>query len=318
MVPETDAEGAIQTAESVRAAVAQHRFGAAGGAHLTCSVGVACRPQDATDRDALLAAADHAMYVAKQLGRNQVIAAHDHIAAALVADTTHADREDQALLGTVEALAAIVNVRDRYTGQHSEHVAILSQHVALELGRDASEIHMIGLAARLHDIGKVAISDAILNKPGRLTIEEWRAIHEHPAIGADIAARIPLLRPASQLIRSHHERYDGTGYPDRLSGNEIPLGARIIGAVDAYNAMTTDRPYTPRRLSSEAINELRLSAGSQFDPEVVRELITVLATEAHQPRLATDPDAGPATGPRRAPHLPSSTPDHSQPAFETR
>jgi len=233
---ETDAEGAIQTAESVRAAVAQHRFGAAGGAHLTCSVGVACRPQDATDRDALLAAADHAMYVAKQLGRNQVIAAHDHIAAALVADTTHADREDQALLGTVEALAAIVNVRDRYTGQHSEHVAILSQHVALELGRDASEIHMIGLAARLHDIGKVAISDAILNKPGRLTIEEWRAIHEHPAIGADIAARIPLLRPASQLIRSHHERYDGTGYPDRLSGNEIPW---------AHGSSVQSMPTTP-------------------------------------------------------------------------
>jgi diguanylate cyclase (GGDEF)-like protein len=307
LLPEIDPDQALTAAERLRATVAQHRFSAGGEAHLTCSIGVASRPQDGIDRDSLLTAADQAMYVAKQLGRNQAIAANNHAAAALVADKASSTREEQSsLVGAVEALAAVVNARDSYTGKHSEHVSSLAQRVALELGCDTNEIHTIGLAARLHDIGKVAVSDAILNKPGRLTDEEWRVIRLHPQVGADIVRRIPRLRPISPLIRSHHERYDGTGYPDRLAGDTIPLGARIICAVDAYSAMVTDRPYAAFRTPQQAIDELRQLAGAQFDPCVVQALVSVL--DANDPPARPDPPNITATG--RQPSTRKLTPAH--------
>jgi two-component system cell cycle response regulator len=305
LLPELDPDQALTAAERLRAAVAQHRFSAVGEAHLTCSIGVASRPQDGIDRDTLFAAADQAMYVAKQLGRNQAIAASDHAAAALVADRVSSTREEQSLVGAVEALAAVVNARDSDTAQHSEHVSSLAQRVALELGYDANEIHTIGLAARLHDIGEVAVSDAILNKPGRLTDEEWRVIRLHPQVGADIAGHIPRLRPISPLIRSHHERYDGTGYPDHLASDAIPLGARIICAVDAYSAMITDRPYAATRTPQQAIDELRRLAGAQFDPRVVRALATML--DPDDPPARPEPPTTTATG-RQPPSTHALTP----------
>jgi HD-GYP domain-containing protein (c-di-GMP phosphodiesterase class II) len=240
-------------------------------------------------------------------GRNQAIAASNHAAAALVADKASSTREEQSLVGAVEALAAVVNARDSYTGGHSEHVSSLAQRVALELGCDADEIHTIGLAARLHDIGKVAVSDAILNKPGRLTDEEWRVIRMHPQVGADIAGLIPRLRPTSPLIRSHHERYDGTGYPDRLAGDAIPLGARIICAVDAYSAMVTDRPYAAARTPQQAIDELRRLDGAQFDPRVVQALVKML--DPNDPPARPDPPKTTTTG-RQPPSPCTLTPAH--------
>ncbi|MGO9901881.1 MAG: diguanylate cyclase [Solirubrobacteraceae bacterium] len=307
LLPEIDPDQALTAAERLRATVAQHRFSAAGEAHLTCSIGVASRPQDGIDRDSLLTAADQAMYVGKQLGRNQAIAASNHVAAALVADKVSSTREEQSLVGAVEALAAVVNARDSYTGEHSEHVSRLAKRVALGLGCDANAIHTIGLAARLHDIGKVAVSDAILNKAGRLTDEEWRVIRLHPQIGADIAGCIPRLQPISALIRSHHERYDGTGYPDRLASDAIPLGARIICAVDAYSAMVTDRPYAAPRTCQQAIDELRRLAGVQFDPRVVQALVIVL--DANDPPARPDPPNTTATG-RQPPSTRKLTPAH--------
>jgi diguanylate cyclase (GGDEF)-like protein len=307
LLPEIDSDQALTAAERLRATVAQHRFSAVGEAHLTCSIGVASRPQDGIDRDSLLTAADQAMYVGKQLGRNQAIAASDHAAAALVADKASFTREEQSLVGAVEALAAVVNARDSYTGEHSEHVSSLAQRVALELGCDANEIQTIGLAARLHDIGKVAVSDAILNKPGQLTDEEWRVIRLHPQVGADIAGRIQRLRPISPLIRSHHERYDGTGYPDHLTSDTIPLGARIICAVDAYSAMVTDRPYAAPRTPQQAIDELRRLAGAQFDPRVVQALVNML--DANDPPARPDPPKTTATG-RQPPSPRTLTPAH--------
>ena len=185
LLPETDTAGALKAAERIRAAIAQHRFECAGGAHLTCTVGVATQPDDGLDRDTLVASADRAMYTAKQLGRNQVIKAGDEAAAALAADASYRGHEEQALLGAVEALAAAVDARDSYTAAHSVTVAALAQRIALRLGCDAGQTHLIGLAARLHDVGKVAIPDAILNKPARLTEKEWQLIRQHPEIGAD-------------------------------------------------------------------------------------------------------------------------------------
>ncbi len=279
LMPEADSGGALEAAERIRATVSQHRYQSVNGAHLTCSIGVAVAPVDGRDRDALVASADRAMYAAKQLGRNQVIAASDNAAAALAADAISSSREQQGLLGAVDALAAVVNARDSYTAVHSAAVAGLAQRVALTLGCDANQTHLIGLAARLHDIGKVAIPEAILNKPGPLTDEEWQLVQQHPGIGAEIAGRIPILRTATPLIRAHHERYDGTGYPDQLAGEAIPLGARIIQAADAYDAILTNRPYAPGRPCAVALAELRRCAGTQFDPRVIEALAHVIADD---------------------------------------
>ncbi|MGO9754316.1 MAG: diguanylate cyclase [Solirubrobacteraceae bacterium] len=277
LLPELDALGANDVAERVRAAVAQHRFASASGAHLTCSIGVALHPGDGVDRDTLVSGADRAMYAAKRLGRNQVIAAGDQAAAALAADADSSSRSGHVLLGAVEALAAIVDARDRYTDAHSAEVARLCRNVALTLSCHAGETHLIGLAARLHDIGKVAVPDAILNKPGRLTAAEWALMRQHPAMGADIAGRIAALRCAIPLIRAHHERFDGTGYPDGLAGEAIPLGARIISVADAFSAMVTNRPYRARKPVAEALQELQRHAGDQFDPHIVSAFVRVLA-----------------------------------------
>ena len=286
LLPETESVGALRAAERIRAAVAKHRYESAQGSHLTCSIGVATHPEDGTDRDGLVASSDRAMYAAKQLGRNQVIAAGDPAATALSIDTNSSSREQQALLGTVEALAAVVDARDSYTAAHSVEVATLSQRLAVSVGCNAKETHLIGLAARLHDIGKIAIPDAILNKPGRLTKGEWQIITKHPAIGAEIAGRIPALRAITPLIRAHHERYDGTGYPDRLADETIPLGARIIGPADAYNAMITERPYGDKRSPTEALKELRRCAGSQFDPSIIDALVRILTHEHREVEAA--------------------------------
>jgi two-component system, cell cycle response regulator len=187
-------------------------------------------------------------------------------------------REEQALLGAVEALAAVVDARDDYIVPHSASVAALSRQIAVMLGCDANQTNLIGHAARLHDIGKVTVPDAILGKQGPLSRDEWQLIRQHPAIGADIAGRIPRLRAVTPLIRAHHERYDGTGYPDRLAGGAIPLGARIISAADAYDAMVTDRPYGGvARSPAEALQELARCAGTQFDPRVVTAFMQLLA-----------------------------------------
>ncbi len=186
-------------------------------------------------------AADRAMYTAKHLGRNQVRSADDPAVAALLATSAAGgSREAAALLGTVEALAALVDARDQHTAQHAQDVAAVALRLALTLGLDPAEARVVSLAARLHDIGKVAAPDAVLQKPGRLTEEEWLVIRQHPVVGAAVVERVPAIRAFAPLIRGHHERWDGQGYPDSLAGEAIPLGARIIAVADAYGAMTTE------------------------------------------------------------------------------
>lgn len=282
LLPEMGPEEALVTAERVRTALTAQAFGRGGGTYLTASIGVATYPADGVDRDALVAHADRAMYAAKRLGRNQVRAARDPAVAALGSGTEPAgSREETALAGTVEALACLVEARDRYTGQHTHAVAALTLRVALALGLDAPEAHMVGVAARLHDVGKVAIPDAVLQKPARLTAEEWAVMRQHPDVGADVVSRVPALRGVAALVRAHHERWDGSGYPAGLAGGAIPLGARIIAVVDAYGTMTSDRPYRAARTVIWALDEVRRCAGTHFDPAVVTALDQVLA--AHPP-----------------------------------
>ena len=171
--------------------------------------------------------------------------------------------------GTVEALAKVIDARDRATGDHGAGVTAPSMRLALTLGCGTREAAVVGVAARLHDIGKVAMPDALLHKPGRLLPEERDQMEVHPDVGADILAKVPKLRAAARYVRGHHERWDGAGYPRGLAREEIALGARIIAVVDAYSAMTTGRGYRARMDPDAAVAELRRCAGRQFDPRVV-------------------------------------------------
>jgi diguanylate cyclase (GGDEF)-like protein len=280
MLPETDVESALVVAERVRAAVAAHTFWSTGGAHLTCSIGIASYPEDAENRDELIEMADRAMYAAKRLGRNQVRPASDPAVAVLEANPRTASvHEEAALLGTVEALVALVEAHDHSTCKHSAEVAALASRLALALGLDTSDAHAVGLAARLHDIGKVGIPDSILYKPARLSPDEWALMARHPAAAAAVVSRVPALRFLAPAIRAHHEFWNGQGYPDGLRGDAIPLYARILAVANAYQAMTAGRPYNPSRTPEKALAEIRRCSGSQFDPDVVDALCRVLKAE---------------------------------------
>ena len=176
----------------------------------------------------------------------------------------------------VAALAQALEERDSYTGEHSESVVDLTARVAEAMGLGEEEVRLIRQAALLHDIGKVGIPDEILHKPGPLTDEEWDVMRQHPAIGERILRAIPGQGALARIVRHEHERWDGKGYPDGIAGDEIPIGARIILACDAYHAMVSDRPYRKAMPHRAAMAELTANAGTQFDPAVVEALVGYL------------------------------------------
>ena len=277
ILPETSMADALSAAERMRSSVARYAFSVGGGGTLSCSIGVATYPYDATDRDELIDAADRAMYAAKRMGRNQVRAAVDPTVVNFMSEIgRRGSREEVALWGTVEAFTTIVRVYDSASDRHSHDVAGLSMRLATSLGLDAPEARIVGLAARLHDIGKIAIPHSILNKESSLSEEDWRTIRDHPVVGAEIVERIPALAMLAPAIRSHHEHWDGTGYPDRLSATDIPVGARIIAVADAYQSMVAGRPYSAPSSPTQALREILGCAGTQFDPRIAECLNQVL------------------------------------------
>jgi diguanylate cyclase (GGDEF)-like protein len=183
----------------------------------------------------------------------------------------------------VRALAAAIDARDNYTHSHSRQVVHLAVETAGLLGLSETAIARVGDGALLHDVGKVAIPNEILYKPGPLTSQEWAVMREHPVIGEQILRRTPELVPIAPMVRHEHERWDGGGYPDGLRGEGIPMGSRIIFACDAYNAMITARPYRAPISTKDAVDELRRGSGTQFDRTVLGALLRVLAGQTAKP-----------------------------------
>jgi putative nucleotidyltransferase with HDIG domain len=182
-------------------------------------------------------------------------------------------------LETIQALASAIEAKDPYTKGHSERVAQYAVKISREMGLPEDRVEIIQYAALLHDIGKIGISDRILNKPGSLSDIEFETIKSHPAIGSQIIRGVRFLEKASELVKHHHEKRNGTGYPDGLKQDQIPLGAEILSVADIFDALTSDRPYRKAWSIKEAVNQLKKEAKAQLNPNVVNALIRVLEKE---------------------------------------
>jgi HD-GYP domain-containing protein (c-di-GMP phosphodiesterase class II) len=192
--------------------------------------------------------------------------------------------------GTIKALAAVIDAKDPYTRGHSQRVVKYVLMGGASLSFSHNELEILEYAGILHDIGKIAIDDRLLSKPGLLTEGESRAFHEHPAIGARIIHGIPFLDDVRDIVLHHHERYDGAGYPDRLKGDAIPLGARLLAVADTFDSMTTNRPYHAALSIEQAIAELRRCTGTQFCPVAADAFISGFQKSANFPGCRSSND----------------------------
>ncbi len=180
---------------------------------------------------------------------------------------------------TFEKISRILDERDHYTAVHSSEVAELAVKIGQEMGLPQGEIEKIDIAARVHDIGKIAVPDAILLKPAPLTEEEWEVMKRHPLISAELIEGLEIYTPVADAVRHEHERWDGSGYPDGLKGEEIPLLARIIAAADIYNALTTSRPYRKAFTHEQVVESIKKSRGRDLDPIVADALLRVITSQ---------------------------------------
>ncbi|HET9347444.1 MAG TPA: diguanylate cyclase [Candidatus Limnocylindrales bacterium] len=299
-------EGAVLT-EKLRTIVAKERFAADGGSiSVTISIGIAGGVGARLTSDALVRDADAAMYSAKSLGRNQtyIFAEPDEDARVPRAPISAAGRMRAIEIGMAAreaaqaSLTGVIAPLPHYRGQPSPMIATIVEAMARTLALPEVEVDRIRTAALLHDVGKVAVPQEILEKPSALTSAEWRAVVQHPRIGQVILEQAAALRDAVPIILHHHERFSGHGYPFGLRGSDIPLGARIVAIADAYDAMTHDRPYKRAMDHESAVRELRRHAGTQFDPDLVALFCDLFAAHAPQPdpHVAALTDLAGATG----------------------
>jgi diguanylate cyclase (GGDEF)-like protein/PAS domain S-box-containing protein/putative nucleotidyltransferase with HDIG domain len=297
VLPETDAEQAQAAAERFRSAIAavpwQKR-------PVTASFGVATRRDGVLDTDKLIAQADAALYRSKQCGRNCVTHADDllhshesHQEAAVYAVVLppHHELKEHGLVlvseagndalvhaydATIESWSRILDMRDKETEGHSARVTEMTVNLARSLDLSADDILYARWGALLHDIGKMGVPDCILLKPGKLTSEEWEVMCQHPTIAYDMLHPVTFLRPALDIPYCHHEKWDGTGYPRGLQGEEIPLPARLFAVIDVYDALRSDRPYREAWPEKEVRAYLREQAGTHFDSVAVEAFLKML------------------------------------------
>jgi hypothetical protein len=197
---------------------------------------------------------------------------------------------------TFEQISRLLDERDHYTAVHSEEVAELAVRIAAKLGLQQHEIEDVDIAARVHDIGKIAVPDSILLKPGPLSDEEWEVMKRHPVVSAELIEGLEIYGRVVDAVRHEHERWDGSGYPDGLRGEEIPLIARIIAAADIYNALATDRPYRKAFCSQRVIEMMREMRGVELDPQVADALLSVLEASLAAEPAPYDAIPTPVTG----------------------
>lgn len=278
VLPETDCRGAQIIAHRIRRRVAGFVFDTKSSSTppLTISVGVASYPADANSARDLVEKADWSMYYGKRQGGNRVTLFYEESN-----DFERTSMDDlvreELHLAAVQTMAASVDERGSYSQRHAESVARLAAGIASRMGLSDDEAHRLRVAGLLHDIGLVSVPEDIINKTGRLEPEEWSRIKEHPEISEAILRHIASFQDFLPLVRHHHEHYDGAGYPDGLTGDQIPVGSRILAVADAFQAMTSDRPYRKAMTPTQALKELKLARGRQFDPAVVDAFIALYA-----------------------------------------
>lgn len=280
IAPETDEHGAYVLAERLRTGV-RDAF-ADEPQPLTLSFGVAAFPRDGATRNELLAAGDRALYVAKQLGRDCSVIYSAEVAGTLEAAASREVAQRDAYLATMLVLAEALDLRETGSAKHCRRVGRFAETTARELGLPEEVAERVRIGGVLRDVGKLGVPDSVLHKPGPLSSDEWGEMRRHPEIGARIVTGA-AGEDIPDWVLAHHERPDGRGYPRGLTGDAIPLEARILAVAEAYEAMTTDRAYR-QALSPEAANEeLRHGAGSQFDGAVVEAFLGGLARSASAP-----------------------------------
>ena len=279
LLPQSQAADALVVAERVRGRIANEMGSKKTG--ITASLGLASWPNDGVAPDELVNAADRALYYAKRTGGNRTCVVSRMLPSFTEIAMSGPGSEKEAL-STIYALAATIEARDPYTYGHSRKVSYYAVTIAEALGLPSEQVAIVSTAALLHDIGKIGIADEVLNKAGELDEQEWGLVKSHPRLSATIIGHVPSLTPCLPAILHHQERWDGTGYPSGLKGAAIPLEARILAVADAFDAMTSPRPYRGPLSYKEALEELKRCSGSQFDPKLV-EIFLPLA-------LATAPE----------------------------
>ena len=263
---------------------------------MTVSIGIAAHGIHGTQREELLETADLLMYRAKLDGRNCVRVAYERTCAnRLTLPKTYtrarslrehveslADGEEnttQLSAQALQGLAAMIQAHDATTSTHARRLVWLAEATGYHLGVSSEDLFLMRMGGLFHDIGKIGVPDAILNKCGPLTEEEWEVMRKHPIIGARILEKMGgFFYRLVPVVLAHHERWDGTGYPQRLKELQIPLASRVLGVVDAYDTMVSRRPYKEPMSESAALAELRRGSGTQFDPAVVQTFLAVLKT----------------------------------------
>ncbi len=282
LLPQTCSEDACLIAERIRNVVAGTLQ--TGEIRPSISLGVASFPEDGAFADDLVKAADAALYHSKQAGGNRT-SLYSGIASSTF-EHQASDVRSASPLNTVRALITALNARDNYSGGHSQQVARFAVSLGRAAGLNRDELNVLRTAALLHDVGKIGIPDDLLNKTDALTPEEIEVFHAHSSIGVAIISHIPGLTACRPLILHHHERYDGQGYPDKLAGEEIPLGARIIAVADTFAAMISVRPYRSALSLDQAVVELKACRGTSLDPELVDLFIPLALSEPEEEMAA--------------------------------
>jgi diguanylate cyclase (GGDEF)-like protein/putative nucleotidyltransferase with HDIG domain len=274
ILPQTARDAAYVVAERVRRQIAEEMEKRA--IAVTCSIGLASYPADGMLSGELVDVADVALYHAKRTGGNRIFLSSKILSKPPDEEGIPEIGTKPSSLSEVYDIASAVEAKDPYTYGHSKKVNIYAVALAESIGLSPDEVSALSAAALLHDIGKVGISDKVLNKKGKLNKEDWEAIKAHPKLGANIISNIPRLAPAINSILYHHERWDGSGYPEGLKAEEIPIEARILAIADSFEAMTSARPYRPALSLEEVVTELREGAGLQFDPKLVEVFIGIV------------------------------------------